>query len=406
MAEYLIRSNAGETGPVSFRELARLIQQGEVSDDVMVRETGATDWLPAVEVPGLLRAAKRTLDAASDGNTSPGENPASDTTASALPKPKKSVGILSVGIGGIVLIGLSILVFVMTRTPRFPEPTLPATVQGLEMTLQQMLPALPDLPSLVIPRKTPVLVPGLEDESDVASPSLSDDLLNIVFLKKFHGQHDVFHATRSDKTKPFGKASRLSCSTFSNEAFCSLSPDGSELLYTVQGTPSRLFLATNASQFAVAERLVIEGFEPSDEHQDNVQWLSQNRIRFAISKSDFSQRVQQFAEREAPGKAFHVTTKLKMQNPWPRIHVSPDESRASFVNASGIHVTAAKVKVSEFGMGHLLFGTDVIGPVNDQPDTPPLYVVPKGDVIFFAGPGLSPPETDSVPPTKLWMIRI
>jgi hypothetical protein len=57
MSQWRCKSDDGELGPVSFKELADLVREGKVKEGALVRREDASNWEPAWHVPGLLRAA-------------------------------------------------------------------------------------------------------------------------------------------------------------------------------------------------------------------------------------------------------------------------------------------------------------------------------------------------------------
>jgi hypothetical protein len=259
-------------------------------------------------------------------------------------------------------------------------------------------------PSLDIAVGVATPIPGLEAELGVSSPSLNADLTKIVYLKVAGRQDDIFFAQRSSKDTDFQKPVRLKCSTSANEQFCSLSPDGTQLLFTVQGQPSKLHIASSADNFATSKPLQFEGIDVAKDNVDNAQWLSNTTIRFAVGDPEYTRRTQHFADIRSADGTFRITSEIPMQNAWPRMHVSANLERAYFANASGISITAPKAQVDEFGMGEILFDPTIIGPIDEALDDP-LFVVPQEDVIFFTGPGPAA-AGNSVLANRMWMIRI
>ena len=67
MSAWRCKTDDGEIGPVSFKELADLVREGNVKEGALVRREGASNWEPAWHVPGLFRAA---------GIVEPGDSPA------------------------------------------------------------------------------------------------------------------------------------------------------------------------------------------------------------------------------------------------------------------------------------------------------------------------------------------
>ena len=70
MSQWRCKADAGELGPVSFKELAELVREGKVQEGALVRREGASNWEPAWHVPGLFRAA---------GIVEPGDSPSVET---------------------------------------------------------------------------------------------------------------------------------------------------------------------------------------------------------------------------------------------------------------------------------------------------------------------------------------
>ena len=66
MSTWLYKIDDRQLGPVSFRELADLVRNGEVTEGAEVCREGTVNWEPAWHVPGLLRAA---------GIVEPGDSP-------------------------------------------------------------------------------------------------------------------------------------------------------------------------------------------------------------------------------------------------------------------------------------------------------------------------------------------
>jgi len=432
MTRYFIVSDETERGPISFRELVVAVQAGQVVEHSLVRSEHDQNMIPAEDVPGLFREARKAgsvrpaeqqaamledeSSRATIGRTGKRE-PGTDARGKAAVQTGKPVGSvvtppapmsrLSFALAGIAgLIGIVVLWWLF-RPVRFPQPSSAAMAQGMELSLVQMRAPAVSPATLEISKSAAVLVPGLENESGVSSPSLSADLRSIVFLKPSLGQDDVYLATRLEKAQPFEAPVRLGCSSRYNDAFCSLSPDGTELLFTVQGNPSRIFYASSADEFGTAEPLIIDGFDADEQHLDNAQWMTDNRMHFASGDQEFTERVQHIAERSGPGSAFRVTRELPLQNPWPRMHLSANGERAYFPRKFGIVITAAKMQMEEFGIGRVLLSQEVVGPLDESLDESlddPLFVVPQEDVMFFTGPWKS--EDGNVMPGRLWMIGI
>ena len=292
MAQYFYQTSDGEQGPVSSRELVALIATGTLEEHARGREQNTTEWIAADELPGLLRSVEKlrsqvggtasSADQAVVESTSrtrkrqaPNtENP--DSAVEAIPDVQKRSG--AIFIVPLLIVALSTL-WLFTRPARFPKPSsgdaagsaVPsAPSPGAELPITEIRAPAVDPPSLNIPLGVAQPVPGLEMETGLSSPTLSDDLKTIVFVKLGVGKDDLFLARRDLADQPFEKPVRLACSTRYTEAFCSLSPNGTQLVFTVQENgPSRLMLATSSDNFSSAKRVLISGVDVRRQHVDN-----------------------------------------------------------------------------------------------------------------------------------------
>ncbi len=431
MADYIYQVNGKECGPVSFAELATQIAAGVLTADMLVRSQDSNAWMAVEDVPGLVRAARKLVtalpheisngatDAAnvqseakseqrrkiksnSDVQKTPAVAFAEDRASDASPTPTRRISpftiLLSVVISGFALYSANML---LSNSNRFPTPTSTALSPGAELSLEDMRAPAAIPPTLNIPAGEPLPVPGLENEYWVSSPTLSQDLDKIVYLKPVNRQDDLYLAERTSKDMAFQQPVRLKCSTAMNEQFCSLSPDGTQLLFTVQEQTSRLYIATSADGFASSKPMVLTGIDVSMDNVDNAQWLSNTTIKFAVGDPKYTRRSQHVAELSDTDGSFHVTLQLPLQNPWPRMSFSADLARAYFANSLGVSITAPKRQIEEFGLGLILLDSDTIGPIDEAMDDP-VYVVPQEDILFFTGSGMARGKSQA---PRMWMIR-
>jgi hypothetical protein len=431
MADYIYQFNGKERGPVSFAELAAQIAAGKVTADSLVRSQDSHDWTAAEDIPGLFRAAKKiattlpdaTLNVATDAaNVQPEAKaertrktksnsevqnrlaiaPAQDPPTNASPVSTLRISPFTILLSLVILgFGLYFGNKWLSNRQRFPSPPTIGSSAGTELPLQDMRVPAPNPPTLDIPVGKPLPVPGLENEYWVSSPTLSHDLKKIVYLKPVGRQDDLYLAQRASKEIAFQKPVRLKCSTAVNEQFCSLSPDGTQLLFTVQEQPTRLYIATSVDDFATSKLVVLTGIDVSMDNVDNAEWLSNTTIKFAVGDPTYTRRSQHVAERSETDGSFVVTLQLPLQNPWPRMWFSAKLERAYFANATGISLTAPKLQVAEFGLGLLLMDAATIGPIDEAMDDP-VFVVPQEDIVFYSGSGS---VSGKVPAPRLWMIR-
>ena len=366
MSDWLIQAGEKTDGPISFRDLAERYHSGLYQGQTLVSQDGGVKWQPLDLVPGIDRAValKRgpspEINAPDDSPVDVAAEPEAKSRAQRKSRQKSlpadgrdqqrvvtssasvpdSAGRISErsnagplkllsGVAGIIVF-LGLLKWWVTP-PTYPLPQPGATPQ---VSLADILPPKPAVPTLDIPIGEYVVVPGFEDEEGVSCPSLTPDLLTIVYLKQVNGQNDIFLSRRSSKEEPFGEKLRLPCSTRGNDGFPAISPDGQELLFSVLGSPTRLVYAIADDGFSQRLPVQIEGCDVSDQHVDNAQWLDENRIRFAAGDQEFQIRQQLVATRkDAKGTAvFEFSQTLALDNPWPRYFVSGDLQRAYFMD--------------------------------------------------------------------------
>ncbi len=426
MAQYFYKQAGNEHGPVSLRELATLVADGTLDEQTAVREQSLTKWIAADEVPGLMRSVAKLVNQASavDKDARGKQLTESDRPPQRTGKHKEAVSSNNHQVAGpntpagrsrvpsvvyiipVVVVAIS-AAWLLTRPSRFPAPTPGFAVAsagptpGAELPLADVKAPAADPPSIDIPVGVARPVPGLEQETGASSPALSDDLMTIVFVKPGTTKgDDLFLARRDRVQQPFAVPVRLECSTRFMEAFCSLSPSGTQLVFAVQEAgPSHIMLGNSADNFSTAKRLLVPGTDPRQDHVDNPQWLDEDTLRVVVGDTKFTRRSQVILKRHGDGE-FAVDQEMKFQNPWPRMYVSRGRERAYFQTEAGILLSAPKHQMDEFGMGQVLAAANLTG-AWDQSTDDPLFVVPKEDIVFFSGPG-----PDGSPGTrKLWMIR-
>ena len=374
MSDWLVQAGEKTDGPISFRDLAERYHSGLYQGQTLVSQDGGVKWQPLDLVPGIDRAvgvARGSTSEASVEDDSPVDVAAESvaepraqrksrqkslpadgrdqqrvvTSSASVPdsagriSERSNAGPLKLlsGVAGIIVF-LGLLKWWVTP-PTYPLPQPGATPQ---VSLADILPPKPAVPTLDIPIGEYVVVPGFEDEEGVSCPSLTPDLLTIVYLKRVNGQNDIFLSRRSSKEEPFGEKLRLPCSTRGNDGFPAISPDGQELLFSVLGSPTRLVYAIADDGFSQRMPVQIEGCDVSDQHVDNAQWLDKNRIRFAAGDQEFQSRRQMVVQRQegTVTPVFEYQQDLAFDNPWPRYWVSSDLQRAYFFFEDGPRLAA------------------------------------------------------------------
>ena len=431
MADYFFQIDGAEYGPVPFPDLVAQVRAGEITSDVLVRQSDSNTWIPAEEIPGLFRQAKKLRKdpgvesaSAQQSNVSatkanvkrsrPVErstvadntNDASEAAVHSDPaSATRKLGPPQIAMIAVVGLMVAGTLWWFTKTERFPQPVMLGLAAGMEFPLEDMKAPTVDPPTLDIPVGEAMLVPGLVTETSASSPSLSADMLKIAYLKPTRGQDDLYIAERAAKDLPFQKPVKLKCSTPANEQFCSLSADGTRLLFTIQGEASKLHLALSSDGFATSQPIQFEGLDVANDNVDNAEWLTVNTFKFATGDPKYTRRKQYVAELDSEPTMAHVKSEIPLQNSWPRMHFSADLKRGYFADKTGILITAAKAEMDEFGMGLILFDPTIIGSVDEALDDP-VFVVPQEDVIFYSGPGPASGKNKGIGSNRLWMIRI
>ena len=168
-----------EAGPYSFQQLADMIVRGELNESDLVRRADVTNWRTVNSVPGLVRAK---------------EGRGVGTSAkSAAASPRNAAGdwhcrinwrrVLGAPCALTILVLLVLIVVVpFRRSRRFLEPAGSNRFEGAGR-LDPSRGRAPEQPTLLRPALgAPVVVPGFEGLTWLKSPSLSADLLTIVYV--------------------------------------------------------------------------------------------------------------------------------------------------------------------------------------------------------------------------------
>jgi len=198
------------------------------------------------------------------------------------------------------------------------------STDGLRLYLSALIPALgyqpfmatrPSLDAAFGPA-TPVA--GTFGAHNLFGYSISDDELEMIAGGTADGStsgHDLFIATRAERSAPFGAPSLLELSTdTANEVHPALSRDGREIIFRSTGSTfageDRLYRARRTDRgapFGAAEPLVFMGLTSS---VDSTPWLSRDGRTLIIRSLIAGQWVLFRAVREAGSATFHEVTEL------------------------------------------------------------------------------------------------
>lgn len=400
-----------EAGPFPFGELARLIACGELEPTDLVRRAESGNWQRVDTVLGLMRAARqvqiqpvRHIPHARTGILSRWLVSLFQRIFPRLPAERASILLAS---GLLAVLPVQLIWFWSQRPVRFPAaPAKGVVIEGTSK-LEQMRPAAPRTPSIPnLKIGEPRIVPGFENVPWLKSPTLSADLLTIVYVSYSGPEQldDLLIASRKSITEPFRNHRPLQQVNSSHrEAHPTLSPNGLELIFARLGEPSVLYSARRhniQAAFGSAIPLKLEGPVNADHHLDSPQFVTDQLIRITEGDQAFQNRSQWRAARTGDG-IFRLLQPIALANPWPRYFMTAQGRRAYFPTEEGIQLTAFNPARKLFEAPELCVAASVIGQdLTTFDDT--IWVTPAEDVIFFCGPGLHPKNSDS---RRLWMIR-
>jgi len=400
-----------EEGPFTFEELARKIAGEELLPADLVRRSESSQWQRVDTVFGLMRAAQQTRSKIALSRRSPSHSPLGQSLVqlcrSVFPYLPPEKTLMGASLGCVLLCLLEVTWLWYRQPERFPVPPPGGIVVLAPDRLEQLRPPAPLTPTVPgLPPGHPELVPGFEEVDWMKSPTLSADLLTIVYIGYAGDEHldDLVMAERARVDAPFQNHRPLrGINSSLREAHPTLSPDGKQLVFTRLETPSTLWITRRDRTdvpFSAPKKLVLQNGPPAELHHDAPQFLDARNLYFTASDQKFTQRMQWTALQQG-GDILRVLAPISVNNPWPRFFFTARGKRAFLPTPNGICITAWSRRTGQFEDPELLIGVDVTGPdltVND--DT--LWVTPKEDIVFYCGPGPQPAPASR---RQLWMLR-
>ena len=423
--EWRYQAQGEQHGPVTFLQLAELLNDRVLNSQSLVKDDQSTQWRRVEEVAGLMAQARRLRAGPVVVPAPSSSGHASATLASPVTEvvqrpsrkrpedfepeePRRPWGAY---LGIVTILGLlaAEIWWVWPRTPiAFPESK-PVTLKfETPNRLNQLAPrSRKDPKRLLAPTGAPVLIPGLESVLWAKNPVLTPDLLTIVYVG-WGGDEaldDLYMAERPSTEVPFNPPKRLeNCSTSKRETFPTLTTDGLQLAYAEDAGPTRLMIARRSERgkpFEVPQQLAVEKLETGYAHIDQPQFLSPDELRVAATTGDTRKRTQ-FLIRRRSGPAFTVTGKMGLTNPWPRYFLMTNKRRTYFVANDGLYVTMQAPRTPQFTTPERWLTDSQLGPKLPDADDG-VWIAPTEDVIVFASPGLENPESRD---RHLWMVRL
>jgi hypothetical protein len=131
-SEWFCKVLGQEVGPVGFPDMAEMVRSGTLNEDDKVRRKGTAEWIPAREVIGLFRAARKAPAAPVEpsppaAKPEPAPTPEeSSAQKQAAPSPRRTRTRHALLGGGVVLVLLLLIalasVWRSRQAERFPEP--------------------------------------------------------------------------------------------------------------------------------------------------------------------------------------------------------------------------------------------------------------------------------------------
>lgn len=246
--------------------------------------------------------------------------------------------------------------------------------------VSQALATLPDLPA-----ERAILVPGLEDVHDAYSPVLSADLNTIVFahLADFATGYDLYLATRQNVDEPFGTPRLIEgCQSPECDAYPTLSPDLLELLFVRSDDNPRLMRSVRRSvndEFGAAEVCA----ELCEDGITTPQLIGSDMLFFGCLCEPPQKRSLWMARREG-AEDFKISGPVVTTHPLALVFLSSDQLRAYSGGDLGIHITVRQSPRHSFGH-NVVWGDSMTTGLIDGP----LWIAPQEDVAVYcsAGPG-------------------
>jgi hypothetical protein len=433
MSEWFCRTNNGQVGPVSFQEMAKLLNAAELLDSDQVRRSTDDEWQPAEAVVGLCREARRLANleaSAVDSHAAESREAVSETVecedaAVSIEAVHEAIGqvLNTAAVGqtragvrrwravGIWLLGLAAVTtscvagaWWFQGPERFPAPKRNRALRPTLGLIEQIRLPAPEKPSVPgLQPKTPQLIPGCEQLEPIYSPTLSEDLHVLVFAQMNGGHlYDLFVATRADLASPFGVPQLVeSTQTNETEAYSSLSPDGLELFY-VSSDSSPIIWSCSRKDGDSAFGVPVE-WAPSDWKADQwrvgyPQFVSQTELVFGAIPLGADSRTIFRAVRADSNDVFDGQQTVAFADGRPPYFVSRDRLRGYFGTPAGLYIAVRQTIDEAFREPVILVPARICGAMDG-----PLWLAPAEDVVFYCGPGAGQPVGSA---RRMWQLRL
>ncbi len=415
-----------ESGPFSFDELQEMVQDGVLSPDDRVRKEGQI-WIPALRVAGLFldrqesdpeisddlsstsSAATKLLAALTDNDNAQPVDDLKPWYQRVIPRR------FQLAAAGAIVIAFcaSIAGWLSMQDNTFPpriEIHVAAVDEDLEArktsVLRAPVPRKPSIPGLPVSVAMPI--PGIEDIAPAFSPTLTTDLKTIVYAGAgIEGPgYDLYIADRASSSSSFKKPKVIKgCSSPETEAYCTLSPDGLELIFLRTDEFWQLMYSRRDSrdaEFGEAQVWLPADFDvdPQTFLLSAPKFVGSNAVTFgrrAREESVAARNIYISYRSEESPSGFGEPEIVLFEDSTPPYTISVNGKRAYYGWLEGVSFVARGDKLRPFSNNRVLVSATLTGPVDG-----PLWVTTKEDIIFFCSPG---PSNTPGSARKLWMIR-
>ena len=407
--KWYVKVGDAEKGPFTLKQLASLLAKEKIEVATEVRAEDAMDWTYAEDIPGLVATARQhQKHESADAGSARAEQ--ADVVEREKPKPtsglRRSINRRDVllGTSSLVLFGLLLWgIWYMLQPEPFPETKAPDLVIQNVPRLEQILPPRPSTPTLDIPVGTLTELPGVAQRPWTKCPAMSDNLCELVFIAPVNGQNEIFYSHRSNADAPFEPADAILRDFEGVKDFCSLSPNGLELVFCTYGELNRVWHTTRPTlddPFQTPTSLSVSDVDWSDLHLDGCRWCGPDKMQLCITDKAITNRSQYLLQRSSSNARFTIHQQVPFANPWPKYAFNARTLRCYLTTETGILMAARRSESEQFITPEVLFDVSTTGAIIDQDY---VYAVPNEDILVFAsaGPGESNPEKN-----RLWMLRI
>jgi hypothetical protein len=308
--------------------------------------------------------------------------------------------------------GIAIVLQLSGGPEKFPHRSVAGIRIHQPPLLDQILPSAPRQPSVPgLAVHEPTQIPGLSEVAWAKSPTMSADLLTIVFVavNPRGSGDDLWIAERDSVESPFSRPVPIrSVNSKDKETHPSLTPDGLGLSYIRMSRPFEWKVSTRktrADEFP--EPVVIEVgelIEPTFQidyvyqtsHTQGV--LMARDSVFSAEPTDVTESKCLFYRRN--NSAVLSLDRVPIANPWPRYICSGDRTRFYFADAQGLHVAGRASPNSEFLLPQQVVGSDTLQGDPNRFDSA-IWLSRSEDMIIYCA--ASPENAGD---NLLWMMRL